>query len=76
MELAVYILSALQGTAGNVGFATGLLVGILLLGLIISLYLGALYYLAERPRITYRQAVGSWWILALSFFVALVWTLI
>jgi len=75
MELAVYMFSALQGTAGALGYATGLLLGIFALGLIISLYLGALYYLAERPRITYQQAAGSWWILALGFFVALVWSI-
>jgi hypothetical protein len=32
--------------------------------------------LAERPRVTYSQAVGRWWVLAISFFAALVWTVL
>ncbi len=74
MKSATYTLSAIQGSAEAAGYLVGLLVGIPILAGIIALVLGGLYYLAERPRITYSQAVGRWWILALSFLVAVVWT--
>jgi hypothetical protein len=52
---------------------TGWLLGMLLLGLVLTLVTGGLFYLAERPRITYSQAVGRWWIIAISFSVAVLW---
>ena len=58
------------------------LVGLLILGLIMSAVVGGVYYVLARPQgVSYRETIRQWWVLALGYldacvFIAIVWTIL
>ena len=46
--------------------ALGRVFGILLFPVIVMAIVGGVYYLAVRPRLTYRQAILRWWVVVIG----------
>lgn len=48
------------------GEALGRIIGLLIFPLLVMAVVGGVYYLAVRPRLTFRQAMFRWWVVAIA----------
>lgn len=53
------------------GEALGRIIGLIILPFLLMALIGGVYYLAVRPRLTFRQAMFRWWVVALSLVLVL-----
>ena len=67
----MYTLSFLQSD-GSAPYLVGLLMGLIIQGLILTLVIAAVYYLIRRPEVTFAQASSTGWVWAVGFLVPIV----
>lgn len=48
------------------GYALGRIVGSVAFVFVVMAIVGGIYYLRVRPRLTFRQAMFRWWVVAIS----------
>lgn len=48
------------------GVVLGRIIGLIIVPFLLMALIGGVYYLAVRPRLTFRQAMFRWWVVALS----------
>ena len=54
-----------------IGEALGRIIGLIILPFLLMALIGGVYYLAVRPRLSFRQAMFRWWVVALSLVLVL-----